>query len=57
MNHMEYNGYINDEQNGFHEGRGRFEHIFTLSSFLRNRRDQGKSTYCAFVGMSFFLIM
>ena len=50
---MESNGYINDEQNGFREGRGCLEHIFTLSSFLRNRRDQGKSTYCAFVDMSF----
>ena len=55
MNHMESNGYINDEQNGFREGRGCLEHIFTLSSFLRNRRDQLKSTYCAFVDMSFAL--
>ncbi len=40
---------IEDEQNGFREGRSCLEHIYTLYSIIKNRKNQSKDTYVAFV--------
>ena len=47
--HCESNGYLVDEQNGFRAGRSCQDHIYVLSSILRNRKSEGKDTFCAFV--------
>ena len=46
---MEHNNIICEEQNGFRASRSCEEHIFSLSSIIRNRLGQGQSTYAAFV--------
>ena len=38
-----------DEQNGFRAGRSCQDHIYVLSSIIRNRKSEGKDTFCAFV--------
>ena len=40
-----------DEQNGFRVGRSCEEHVFTLSSIIRNRMSQRLSIFVAFVDM------
>ena len=45
----EGNGCLVDEQNGFRPGRSCQDHIYTLSSIIRNRKSENKDTYCAFV--------
>ncbi len=40
-----------DEQNGFRKGRSCQDHIFTLTSVLRNRQAENKPTFAAFVDM------
>ncbi len=40
---------IEDEQNGFREGRSCLEHIYTLYSIIKNRKNQSKDTFVAFV--------
>ncbi len=40
---------IEDEQNGFRGGRSCLEHIYTLYSIIKNRKNQSKDTYVAFV--------
>ena len=47
--HCEDNGYIVDEQNGFRFGRSCQDHIYILSTIIRNRKISGQSTYCAFI--------
>ena len=44
-------GIFPDEQNGFRAGRSCEDHIFTLSSIIKNRNSENKSTFCAFVDM------
>ena len=48
-NFCEGNGYLVDEQNGFRPGRSCQDHVYTLSSVIRNRKSENKDTYCAFV--------
>jgi len=40
---------IADEQNGFRRDRSCLDHIFTLSTIIRNRKNQNLSTFCAFI--------
>ena len=47
--HCERNGYIVDEQNGFRPKRSCQDHIYVLSSVIRNRKSRGQSTYCAYI--------
>ena len=47
----ENNDLYADEQNGFRVGRSCEEHVFTLSSIIRNRKSQHLSTFVAFVDM------
>ena len=42
-------GLIADEQNGFRRGRSCSEHIFLVTSIIRNRLTEGKDTFIAFV--------
>ena len=46
--YMEDNGLYAEEQNGFRQGRSCSEHLFTVSSIIRNRKLQGKQTYTVF---------
>ena len=48
-NYCEGGGYLADEQNGFRSGRSCQDHIYTLSSIIKNRKSEGNDTYCAFV--------
>ena len=47
--HCESNNFLVDEQNGFRSTRSCQDHIYTLSTIIRNRKLSGISTYCAFV--------
>ena len=47
--HCENNDLLVDEQNGFRAGRGCQDHIYTLSSVIRNRKSKKLDTFCAFV--------
>ena len=38
-----------DEQNGFRRGRSCQEHVFSLTSIIRNRVSEGKPTFASFV--------
>ncbi len=40
---------IVDEQNGFRKKRSCLDHIFTLDSIIRNRREENKVTFTAFI--------
>ena len=41
--------HLVDEQNGFRAGRSCNDHLFTLTSIIRNRLNSKISTFCAFV--------
>ena len=43
------NNMLVDEQNGFRCGRSCSDHLFTLSSIVRNRINQNQSTFAGFV--------
>ena len=45
----ESNEYLVDEQNGFRSKRSCQDHIYALSSIIRNRKSSGNETFCAFV--------
>ena len=47
--YCESNGLLVDEQNGFRAGRSCQDHIYVLSSIIRNRKSEDKDTFCAFV--------
>ena len=42
---------ISDEQNGFRRGRSCTDHIFTVSSIVKNRLNQGLDTFAALVDL------
>ena len=44
-------GIFPDEQNGFRADRSCDDHIFSLSSIIKNRISEKKSTFCAFVDL------
>ena len=47
--YCEENGLLVDEQNGFRPGRSCQDHIYVLSTIIRNRKANGLDTFCAFV--------
>ena len=47
----DFNDILADEQNGFRRDRSCIDHIFSLSSIIRNRLAEKKSTFCAFIDM------
>ena len=51
VKHLESNDLIVDEQNGFRAGRSCLDHVYVLSSIIRNRQSQGLPTFTAFVDM------
>ena len=42
---------IDEEQNGFRPGRSCLDHVFVLSSVIRNRQSNNMSTFEAFIDM------
>ena len=51
VKYCEENNVFEDEQNGFRKNRSCEDHIFVLTSIIRNRLTMGKDTFCAFVDM------
>ncbi len=49
VSHMEENGLYAEEPNGFKQDRSCSEHLFVLTTVIRNRKLQGKSTFVAFL--------
>ena len=47
--HCESNDFLVDEQNGFRSARSCEDHIYALSSVIKNRKSNGEDTFCAFV--------
>ena len=47
--YVEENNLLVDEQNGFRSSRSCIDHIFVLSTILRNRLALGKDTFCCFI--------
>ena len=47
--HCEKNGYMVDEQNGFRSKRSCQDHIYVLSTVIRNRKAKGENTFCAYI--------
>ena len=43
---------IEDEQNGFRKDRPCEDHIYSLTSIIRNRKNEGQDTYTCFVDMA-----
>ena len=46
---LDTNNLISDEQNGFRKGRSCLDHLYSLTTVLRNRINDNLSTYCCFV--------
>ena len=44
-------GIFPDEQNGFRAGRSCEDHIFSLTTIIKNRMSDKKDTFCAFVDL------
>lgn len=49
VNYLESNNLYAEEQNGFRKNRSCSEHIFTVTTIIRNRISEGKPTYAAFL--------
>ncbi len=49
--HAEVNDLFVEEQNGFRRKRSCEEHIFTLTSIIRNRKSKGLNTFAGYVDM------
>ena len=47
----EINDILVDEQNGFRKGRSCSDHLFTLTSIIKHRISQNKSTFCEIIDM------
>lgn len=48
----EQNNIISDEQNGFRHKRSCLDHLYTLSTIIRNRQSMGLSTYSCFIDLA-----
>ena len=44
-------GIFHEEQNGFRKNRSCQDHIYALTTVIRNRMTENKATYCAFIDM------
>ena len=51
VNFCNANGIFPDEQNGFRAKRSCEDHIFSLSTIIKNRIAEKKNTFCAFVDL------
>ena len=49
QSYLEKNNILVDEQNGFRSSRSCIDHIYVLVTILRNRKEQGKDTFLAFI--------
>jgi hypothetical protein len=49
---LEMLGGIVDEQNGFRSSRSCLEHLYTITSIVRNRQLQNLPTFCCFIDMA-----
>ena len=49
MLYLETNEILVEEQNGFRKLRSCLDHIFVLTTIIRNRLQQNLSTYCCFI--------
>ena len=47
--YLELNNVLVDEQNGFRKNRACIDHIFVISSIVRARLEEGKSTFVCFI--------
>jgi len=47
----EKNDILAEEQNGFRKKRSCLEHIYSLCSVIKNRKNAKQSTYCCFIDM------
>jgi hypothetical protein len=52
MSYIESEYTIEEEQNGFRQNRSCVDHLFSLTSLVRNRLSSNKSTYTAFIDMA-----
>ena len=50
-NLAEENGPVVDEQNGFRKNRSSIDHVYTVSSAIRDRMSENKPTFCAFIDL------
>ena len=51
IKYCDENNILVDEQNGFRKDRSCSDHLFTLTSIIRNRLSQRQHTFCAFIDM------
>jgi len=49
VTYLEDNNIYAEEQNGFRQNRSCAEHVFTLTTILKNRQAKGESTYVAYL--------
>ena len=49
MRYLESCGIYAEEQNGFRRMRSCLDHLFTITTIIRNRKSQKLPTYCAFI--------
>ena len=49
QSYLEKNNILVDEQNDFRSSRSCIDHIYVLVTILRNRKEQGKDTFLAFI--------
>ena len=49
QNFLEKNNILVDEQNGFRAARSCIDHIFVLTTVLRNRKSKGMGTFVAYI--------
>ena len=52
MKYLATVGMLSDEQNGFRKSRSCIDHLYMLTSIVRNRKCIGKSTYACFIDLS-----
>ena len=50
--YMDINSVIEEEQNGFRKDRSCEDHIYSLTSIIRNRKNEGRGTYTCFIDMA-----
>ncbi len=48
VNYCEENGIYEDEQNGFRKHRSCQDHIFVLTSIIKNRMSEGRDILCIY---------
>ena len=51
VKHCDINDLLVDEQNGFRKDRSCLDHIFSLSSVIKNRMCNNLPTFCAFIDL------